>query len=84
MNGFKFLKDQWILIVFWFIGLGILNLVLILDPNQTFNIDNLIYVSLLLTVFFLFLLVDSMFIILNGTVKLKKNATLEKMDYFHS
>ena len=53
MNGFKFLKDQWILIVFWFIGLGILNLVLILDPNQTFNIDNLIYVSLLLTVFFL-------------------------------
>ncbi|CRH21593.1 ATPase, histidine kinase-, DNA gyrase B-, and HSP90-like domain protein (fragment) [Carnobacterium maltaromaticum] len=54
MNGFKFLKDQWILIVFWFIGLGILNLVLILDPNQTFNIDNLIYVSLLLTVFFLF------------------------------
>lgn len=52
MNGFKFLKDQWILIVFWFIGLGILNLVLILDPNQTFNIDNLIYVSLLLTVFF--------------------------------
>lgn len=56
MNGFKFLKDQWILIVFWFIGLGILNLVLILDPNQTFNIDNLIYVSLLLTVFFLFLL----------------------------
>ncbi|MGX7420137.1 sensor histidine kinase [Carnobacterium gallinarum] len=56
MNAFKFLKDQWILIVFWFFGLLILNLVLILDPNQTFTTDNLVYVSLLLTVFFLFLL----------------------------
>lgn len=56
MNAFKFLKDQWILIVFWFSGLIILNLVLYLDPNQTFTLDNLIYVSLLLTVFFLFLL----------------------------
>lgn len=56
MNGLKFIKDQWILIGFWIVCLIILNLILFLDPNQTFDLGNVVYVTLLLTVFFLFLL----------------------------
>lgn len=56
MNLFKYLKDQLLLITFWFFHLITILLILFLDKNRTVELSNIIYLFLLsLFVFVLFL-----------------------------
>lgn len=47
MSGLKYLRDRMRLIVFYFINMGIINLILILDDQQKINSRNIIYMDVL-------------------------------------
>jgi Signal transduction histidine kinase len=59
MTFLRFLKDHLLQILFWLMGLVLLNLVIWLDPSNSVALVNLLYLDLLLVIFlaiFLFIL----------------------------